>query len=91
MHGFPHACISLGLIYKRKPVLGVIYNPFLDLLYTGVKDQGAYLIRKEGKLKHKLPLAKPKPLPSLSKALLGKHPSSSHSTSVTDSEMGWGV
>lgn len=71
VHGFPHACISLGLIYKKIPVLGVIYNPFLDLLYTGVQGQGSYLIRREGKLIDKLPLAKPKPLPSLSKALLG--------------------
>ena len=32
VHGFPFACISLGLIYERKPVLGVIYNPSLDHL-----------------------------------------------------------
>ncbi|KAH9954450.1 inositol monophosphatase [Lactifluus volemus] len=35
VHGFPNACISLGLIDQRVPVLGVIYNPFLDHLYTG--------------------------------------------------------
>lgn len=32
VHGFPFACISLGLIYQKRPVLGVIYNPFLDHL-----------------------------------------------------------
>ena len=32
VHGFPFVCISIGLIYKRTPVLGVIYNPFLDHL-----------------------------------------------------------
>jgi len=32
IHGFPYVCISLGLIYKKRPVLGVIYNPFLDHL-----------------------------------------------------------
>lgn len=32
VHGFPFVCISLGLIYKQRPVLGVIYNPFLDHL-----------------------------------------------------------
>lgn len=34
VHGFPWVCISLGLIYKKKPVLGVIFNPFLDLMVT---------------------------------------------------------
>jgi hypothetical protein len=30
VHGFPFVCISIGLIYRKAPVLGVIYNPFLD-------------------------------------------------------------
>ncbi|KAK7040184.1 hypothetical protein VNI00_009990 [Paramarasmius palmivorus] len=72
VHGFPWVCISLGLIYKRRPVLGVIYNPFLDLLfkYTGIKGQGSYL-SKNGAPPAKLPLAKaPKPLESLGQALI---------------------
>jgi hypothetical protein len=32
VHGFPFACISIGLIYERRPTLGIIYNPFLDHL-----------------------------------------------------------
>jgi myo-inositol-1(or 4)-monophosphatase len=32
VHGFPFVCISIGLIYKKSPVLGVIYNPFLNHL-----------------------------------------------------------
>ncbi|THH31969.1 hypothetical protein EUX98_g2231 [Antrodiella citrinella] len=71
VHGFPHVCISIGLIYQKVPVLGVVYNPFLDQLYTGVKGQGAYLIRKNGALRIQLPLAKPTHLASLSKGLLG--------------------
>ena len=43
VHGFPHACISLGLIDHRVPVLGVIYNPFLEHLYTGVRGAGSFL------------------------------------------------
>ncbi|KAJ4471862.1 hypothetical protein C8J55DRAFT_563522 [Lentinula edodes] len=70
VHGFPWVCISLGLIYKKLPVLGVIYNPFLDLLYTGIKDQGSFLSRKGG-APMKLPLAKnPKPLATLNHALI---------------------
>ncbi len=43
VHGFPYACISLGLIDQRVPVLGVIYNPFLEHLYTGVRGAGSFL------------------------------------------------
>ncbi|KAJ3908299.1 hypothetical protein F5879DRAFT_938061 [Lentinula edodes] len=70
VHGFPWVCISLGLIYEKIPVLGVIYNPFLDLLYTGIKDQGSFLSRQGG-APMKLPLAKnPKPLATLNHALI---------------------
>lgn len=30
VHGFPEACISLGLAVDRTPVVGVVYNPFRD-------------------------------------------------------------
>ncbi|KAF8913164.1 hypothetical protein CPB84DRAFT_1841564 [Gymnopilus junonius] len=71
VHGFPFACISLGLIYKRRPILGVIFNPFLDHLYTGIKGQGSYLIKGLNGKPLKLPLSgSPKPLPSLSQALI---------------------
>lgn len=33
-HGFPFYCISLGLIYKRRPIIGVVYNPSLDHLVS---------------------------------------------------------
>ena len=79
VHGFPHVCISLGLIYRKRPVLGVIYNPFLDSLYTGIKGQGSYLTRRKlgsqsnGERESvRLPIGgKPKYLGSLSKALIG--------------------
>lgn len=69
VHGVPFACISLGLIYQKRPVLGVIYNPFLQHLYTGVEGQGSFLTCGTGS-PVKLPLANPKPLPSLSQALI---------------------
>ncbi|KAN0100171.1 hypothetical protein V8E55_000155 [Tylopilus felleus] len=67
VHGFPFCCISLGLIYQKRPVLGVVYNPFIEYLYTGIEGQGSYLTRGTGQ-PQKLPLASLKPLPSLSKA-----------------------
>ena len=69
VHGFPFVAISLGLIYKKRPVLGVIYNPFLDYLYTGIKGHGSHL-SKNKRPPQKLPLSTPRPLPSLSQALI---------------------
>lgn len=34
--------VNIALIYKNRPVLGVIYAPVLDLLYYAQKNQGAY-------------------------------------------------
>ncbi|KAF9486546.1 inositol monophosphatase [Pholiota conissans] len=70
IHGFPFVCISIGLIYKKRPVLGVIYNPFLDHLYTGIRGQGSFLMRGAGTPQLRLPLSAAKPLPSLSQALI---------------------
>ncbi|KAF7977991.1 hypothetical protein HWV62_1833 [Athelia sp. TMB] len=83
VHGFPMVCISLGLIYKQRPILGVIYNPFLDHLYTGIKSQGSYLTRNS-KEPVKLPLAAPKPLASLSQALLAVEWGSDRSKKAID-------
>ncbi|KAI0040665.1 inositol monophosphatase [Auriscalpium vulgare] len=70
VHAFPFACISIGLIDQRRPVLGVIYNPFLDHLYTGVSGQGSFLSRSGGP-PERLPLGGPaRPLPALSQALV---------------------
>lgn len=38
VHGFPFVCHSLGLIYKQRPVIGVIYNPFLDHMVSLPRD-----------------------------------------------------
>lgn len=79
VHAFPNACISLGLAVGRVPVVGVVYNPFQDLLFTGVKGRGSYMQRnaslEEGKGKGekvRLPLggASPQPLGDLSSALV---------------------
>jgi myo-inositol-1(or 4)-monophosphatase len=71
VHAFPAFCISLGLAVEEKPTIGVIYNAYLDELYTAIKGQGAYLVRKGGK-KEKLPLKQdPEPLKDLSTCLIG--------------------
>ena len=42
VHTFPFVCVSIGLTVNKVPVLGIIYSPFLDKLYTGRKGFGAY-------------------------------------------------
>ena len=52
-------------------MLGVIYNPFLEQLYTATKGGGAFLAQGT-RPATRLPLADPpRPLPSLSQALIG--------------------
>lgn len=81
VHGFPFVAISLGLIYKKHPVLGVIYNPFLDYLYTGIKGHGSYLSRNR-QTPRRLPLSAPRPLPSLSQALIAVEWGSARSQTI---------
>lgn len=40
--GTPTAMFSLALIVDGIPALGVAYDPFLDLMYFGVKGEGSY-------------------------------------------------
>ncbi|KAI1083500.1 inositol monophosphatase [Whalleya microplaca] len=78
VHGFPHACISLGLAVARIPAVGVVYNPWLDTLYSAVRGRGAYLTQGavwgvdggRGR-RSRLPVAqRPAPLAGLDTSLL---------------------
>lgn len=41
--GIPHFCVSIGLADKNNnPIMGVIYNPNTDELFTAIRGQGAY-------------------------------------------------
>ena len=39
----PVCVFSLALVVSGNPIVGVVYDPFLDEIYTAIKDQGAYL------------------------------------------------
>ena len=43
IHGLPHCCISIALKKDNEIVLGLIYNPFLDMMFTAEKGKGAML------------------------------------------------
>lgn len=66
VHGYPYVCISLGFTVSKRPVVGVIYNPFTTTLYSAIKGHGAFLNHNT-----RLPLKqKPEPLQGLSNALV---------------------
>lgn len=37
------SCVSIGLTLNGTPYLGIVYNPYLDEMYTAIKGQGAQL------------------------------------------------
>ena len=37
------SCISIALLKDRVPVLGMVYQPYWDELYTAIRGEGAYL------------------------------------------------
>jgi inositol-phosphate phosphatase/L-galactose 1-phosphate phosphatase len=43
VHGYPFVCVSLGLAIKKEVVVGVVFNPILNELFTAVKGGGAFL------------------------------------------------
>jgi myo-inositol-1(or 4)-monophosphatase len=43
LRGFPHFCVSIGLLEQGEPTLGVIYDPLRDELFTADKGNGAFL------------------------------------------------
>lgn len=58
IHGFPHTCVVIGLSIKKEMVIGIVYNPVLEQLFTARKGRGAFLNNKpikvsnvQGKLK----------------------------------------
>lgn len=42
-HGYPAFCVSIGLEYQGRCVLGVVYDPSRDELFTATEQNGAQL------------------------------------------------
>lgn len=64
--------MSLGLAVGRAPVVGVIFNPWQDVLFTAVRGRGAFMTRGRDAAPRRLPLAPtPRPLDGLGSALVG--------------------
>ncbi|KAG8722410.1 hypothetical protein FRC09_006305 [Ceratobasidium sp. 395] len=86
VHGFPYACISIGVIYEKSPLIGVVYNPFLDQLYHGLKGHGSYLVSPLHPSPLRLPLSNPAPLRTLSEAQIAVEWGSDRSKEVMEAK-----
>ncbi|XP_010542194.1 PREDICTED: inositol-phosphate phosphatase-like [Tarenaya hassleriana] len=58
VHGFPFLCVSIGLTIRKVPTVGVVYNPIMDELFTGVQGKGAFLNGKPIKVASQSELVK---------------------------------
>lgn len=47
VRNLPVTCISVGFVLKKEQTIGIIYNPFMEELYTAIKGRGAYLNGKQ--------------------------------------------
>lgn len=43
MHDYHHSVVSLALCHKKEIVMGIIYNPFHDELFSAIKGEGNFL------------------------------------------------
>ncbi|CAA0836524.1 Inositol-phosphate phosphatase [Striga hermonthica] len=58
VHGYPFVCVSIGLTIERVPIVGVVYNPIMDELYTAIRGKGAFLNGKPIKTSSQTELVK---------------------------------
>ncbi len=45
-HGIPTSTFSLALVWRGKPIMGVVYDPFLKRMFFAEKGGGAFLCSK---------------------------------------------
>lgn len=46
LHGLGHFAVSIALQYEEKTLVGVVYEPVAEEIYTAIRGQGAYLNEK---------------------------------------------
>lgn len=56
VHRFPFVCVSIGLTIGKVPTIGVVYNPIMEELFTGILGKGAFLNGKPIKVSDKTEL-----------------------------------
>lgn len=46
-YDYKHSCISIALLFKKKGIIGVVYNPYLDECYVGIEGKKSTCNGKE--------------------------------------------
>ena len=54
MHGYPIFCVSIALVVGGEPVVGVVYDPLRDELFSATRSEGASLNGERLRLDDKL-------------------------------------
>jgi inositol-phosphate phosphatase/L-galactose 1-phosphate phosphatase len=47
VHRFPFTCVSIGFAINKVPVVGVVFNPIINELFSAAKGKGAFLNGKQ--------------------------------------------
>ncbi len=55
MKGFPHFAVSIALLKRNKPEVGIVYHPLTDELFSAVRGEGATLNDKKLRVSNVLP------------------------------------
>ena len=53
IEGIPHFSVSIAMVYDGRPVVGVIYNPATNEMFSCEKSKGVYLNAKKVNVSHK--------------------------------------
>jgi len=43
IEGVPHFVVSIALVKNEQPIMGVLYNPVTEELFTAERGKGAFL------------------------------------------------
>ncbi|CDS09285.1 hypothetical protein LRAMOSA10645 [Lichtheimia ramosa] len=81
VHSHPYVAVSIGLTIGKEPVVGVVYCPLMDELYSAAKGLGAYLNETIS-----LPMVR-SPLEDLSQCLVATEAGSDRTPEVFDKKI----
>jgi len=88
VHGWPFVCVSVGLVVRGYPVLGVVLNPIMGELFVGVVGRGATVTKVVGEGESEKTTIRVSGENDLSRALVGTEIGVSEDPSVVDAIFG---
>ncbi|KAI8587132.1 inositol monophosphatase 1-like protein [Geranomyces variabilis] len=80
VHGFPFVAVSIAVVVRGMPIVGVVFNPIMDEMFTAVQSGGAFLNNVA------LPTPPVRPLASLASALVASEYGSDRGADVLDAK-----